>query len=131
MVISTLSLKMSINNGDIEAKAGDNVYKFNAKFQSYVPYTSCLCGAACIYVYGLLCLRRHGVSPGSSSLQFAATTSMGNTLRTIATDCSRGGEENVSESLKNLKLRFGLLLSDSNPIPVYGFETKDELKKLG
>lgn len=129
VVISTLSLNMSTNNDKIEAKVGENVYVFNSKLQFYAPYAACLFVVACIYIQGLWSLRANGSSAGSSFLQFATTTSTSNALRGMAAECSSGGDENFSEGLSNLRLRFGVLLGSPDAAPVYGFGTENEVKK--
>lgn len=144
LVISTIALNFAdrpiwVNNEDITAMTGAEVYIFESKLQFYVPYAACLAITAALYIIGLWSLRKNGVSAESGFLQFATTTSSGGALNHAAYGCSAGGGENMTDELKNLKLRFGVLNESPHDGPYEvggrgqclvraGFGTESELK---
>ncbi|UPK91290.1 hypothetical protein LCI18_002225 [Fusarium solani-melongenae] len=66
VVISTLSIGMSTHQGDIEARVGAEVYRFNAQIQFYVPYGVCAVVALLINAYGAFCWYQNKSLDGSS-----------------------------------------------------------------
>ncbi|CAG9992159.1 unnamed protein product [Clonostachys byssicola] len=111
LVISTISFSdpsepLWVNQGDIEAMVGSEIYMFNEKMQFFAPYAACLVVTAAIYILGLWSLYKNGVSASNSFLQFVTTTSTSDTLHQVAETCSFGGAENMSQDLKDLRLRF-------------------------
>jgi hypothetical protein len=138
VVISTLSLDWSTNDGDIEALTGAETFVFNKKVYFYVPYGACLLATTGIYALGIWSLFRNGSSAGNSFFQLVTTTSVSKNLRASGAECSMGGGENVPKKLRNLELRFGVFLPEYGDGDVeerigaqaYGFGTKDELADL-
>jgi hypothetical protein len=54
VVVSTISLKMSTHNGDINASIGTEVYQFSEKIQFFAGYGACLFVAFGIFAFSYL-----------------------------------------------------------------------------
>jgi hypothetical protein len=120
----------------VEVNNTHNIYSFEGKLQFFLPYGLCLILALPLLYLGLQSLHHNGVSAMDGGfLQLLMTTSGSRTLdKAIAGGCI-GGEENVSESLKELKVRFGeFTASDADAagtrVARAGFGTEDEVGPL-
>lgn len=133
VVISTLSLGMSTDKGDIKAKTGANVYIFNEKLQFFLPYAACLIATAGIYAIGLWSLHVNGATARNSFLQYATTMSSSKSVHALVAESSKRNED-VSKGLGNLELKFGNILvmtedgsGRRRKVTVQGFGTREEL----
>ncbi|KAF3039746.1 hypothetical protein E8E12_006952 [Didymella heteroderae] len=90
-----------------------NVYHFQRHLNFFLPYGLCLLCALPIVVLGILALRHNGVSAiDGGFLQVLMTTATGQTkMEVAAADGCLGGHENVPDTLKKLRVRFGELIT--------------------
>jgi hypothetical protein len=90
-----------------------NVYRFERRLNLFLPYGLCLLVSILILVVGLLALRDNGTSAiDGGFLQILMTAATGETeIERAARGGDLGGEENVPERLKRLKVRFGEFLT--------------------
>ena len=110
-----------------------NVYSFANPKQLIIPYFACLLLSTPFLLLGLFSLHRNGVSAIQGGfLQMLTTTIGSDTLREAAAGSSLGGEENVPEELKRLKIRYGELIKSGadGDVRRAGFGTKDEVIPL-
>jgi hypothetical protein len=128
------ALQLNYWNKTVTMTATDyfNVYSFAKKQQLIIPYVACLLASAPFLVLGIVSLRQNGVSAIQGGfLQILMTTIGSMTLRRAADGSSLGGEENVPEELKRLRLRFGELVGGSEVgVRRAGFGTEDEVVPL-
>lgn len=95
-----------------------------------MPYYISLAVALPFLVMGWLALRDNGVSASDGGfLQTLMTTSVSKELHLAAEKGSAGGEENVPEELKRLKIMFGELQVENGETRV-GFGVEDEVVSI-
>ena len=81
VVVSTMSLKLSKHNGDIESKQGGQTYSFSGRLQFYAGYASCLVAAAGVYVLAFLAMGGNRRPVGSGFPNLGTAASQGRRLR--------------------------------------------------
>jgi len=107
-----------------------NVYSFSNKLNLLLPYYVTLLVALPLLVIGGWSMRENGVTATDGGfLQILTTTSRSEQLRQAAAAGSLGGEENVPEELKELKIMFGKLIGDKGDRGV-GFGVADEVVRI-
>ncbi|KAH8704394.1 hypothetical protein GQ44DRAFT_764181 [Phaeosphaeriaceae sp. PMI808] len=112
---STISAALQLGywNTAVTINATDyfNVYSFASPKQLLIPYLACLGISVSFLLLGLFSLHQNGASTIQDGfLQMLTTTIGSDTLREAAAGSSLGGEENVPEELKRLKIRYGELI---------------------
>lgn len=98
-----------------------------------IPYLACLGLSVPFLLLALFSLHQNGVSAIQGGFLQMLTTIIGSdTLRKAAAGNSLGGEENVPEELKRLKIRYGELLGGNTRdyIRRAGFSTTEEVGPL-
>lgn len=112
------------------------IYSFSRPLNLFLPYGLMLLGSLCTIILGLYALRSNGVpATDGGFLQLFTTAHRSDTVDRIARGGCLGGEENVSTSLKDLKIQFGELIktTDGPEIEVFstaGFGTEHEVRPL-
>ena len=109
-----------------------NVYSFSNKLNLILPYYVSLAVALPLLVLGGLSLYQNGVSATDGGfLQIVTTTSTSKALHAAASGGALGGQENVPEELRDLKIRYGELISGEEESKVVtrrvGFGVEDEV----
>jgi hypothetical protein len=98
-----------------------------------IPYFLSLLLALPLLAIGGLALRHNGVSAIDGGFTQLITTSTGSaTLQRLAAGCCLGGEKDVTEALKELKIRFGELVGEEKRgvVKRAGFGTEEETVPL-
>ena len=94
-----------------------NVYSFSNKLNLILPYYLSLAISLPLLVIGSILLYCNGVSATDGGfLQILTTTSNSKALHNAASIGALGGEENVPERLKDLKVRYGELVDDNSEL---------------
>ena len=114
------------------------VYSFASPKTLLTPYVVCLLISIPFLWLGWKSLRLNGVSAMEGGfLQILMTTTGSKTLQRAAADGCLGGDENVPEDLKGMKIRFGELVwdridgdIDKGPVKRAGFGTDEEVRPL-
>jgi len=126
-------------NTVITADIGEisTVYSFSAPKNLIIPYFLSLAVAIPFLVVGTRSLYQNGVSAiDGGFIQVLTTTYGSKTLERLAATGCLGGDENASEELLALRVRFGEMIerdgnsSDGNRIRKAGFGTDDEIVPL-
>ncbi|VUC28221.1 unnamed protein product [Clonostachys rosea] len=90
-------------------------YSFASPKTILIPYLLCLALSLPFLYLGLRSLRSNGVSAIDGGLMQILMTSTGSrTLNEAAANGCLGGEENIPEDFKNMKIRFGELVSSAS-----------------
>ena len=131
----TAALQLGWWNESVAITATDhfNVYSFANSKQLLIPYLGCLCLSLPFMVLGLLSLGQNGVSAIQGGfLQMLMTTIGSDALRDAAAGSSLGGEENLPQELKKLRIRYGELVGgrDGSGMRRAGFGTEDQVVPL-
>lgn len=87
-----------------------NVYVFSEKLQFFIPYFGTLVITIPFLILGLLALRWNGVSAAEGFMQILTTTTGSKALEKASAGGCLGGEANMPEDLKELRVRFGELV---------------------
>ncbi|KAE9373328.1 hypothetical protein N431DRAFT_338567 [Stipitochalara longipes BDJ] len=109
------------------------VFSFSKPMNLIIPYFFSLFLAIPILGIGFLALKSNGVAAIDGGFTQLVTTSTGSkTLEKVAAGGCLGGNENVPVGLKELKVRFGELVGDSNGglVRRAGFGTENETRPL-
>lgn len=114
------------------------VYSFVSPKTLIIPYLTCLLLSIPFLYLGLNSLRLNGVSAMEGGfLQILMTTTGSKTLEKAAMGGCLGGDENVPENLKSMRIRFGELVwsrdvedGDGGAVKRAGFGTDDEVMPL-
>ena len=89
-----------------------NVYSFSNKLNLLLPYYVSLAVALPLLALGGLSLYQNGVSATDGGfLQILTTTSTSKALNAAASGGALGGQESVPEELRDLKIRYGELIT--------------------
>ena len=109
----TLDLWHDTVNGSVSRTY--TVYRFDRRLNFFLPYGLCLLLSLPIVALGVLALRWNGVSAiDGGFVQVLMTAATGDTaVEQAARKGCFGGAESVPEEFKNLKVRFGELISTS------------------
>jgi hypothetical protein len=110
-----------------------NIYTFSRPLNLIIPYFLSLLLALPLLAIGGLALRHNGVSAIDGGFTQLITTSTGSaTLQRLAAGCCLGGEKDVTEALKELKIRFGELVGEEKRgvVKRAGFGTEEETVPL-
>jgi hypothetical protein len=112
----TLSLMNTFPLWSIEVNATQtvfrNVYSFSNKLNLLLPYYVSLAVALPLLALGGLSLYQNGVSATDGGfLQILTTTSTSKALNAAASGGALGGQESVPEELRDLKIRYGELIT--------------------
>jgi deoxyhypusine synthase len=122
LTISALSLNYWYDSINGMSTKQFNLYQFTHKINFFLPYGLPLLFAIPIIALGIMALYHNGVSAiDGGFLQLLVTTTGRTELESHATKACLGGYENISRELKELKVRFGELLTDED-----GFEKGEE-----
>lgn len=114
------------------------VYSFISPKTLIIPYLTCLLLSIPFLCLGLNSLRLNGVSAIEGGfLQILMTTTGSKALEKAAAGGCLGGDENVPENLKRMRIRFGELVwsrvdedGDRGVVKRAGFGTDDEVMPL-
>jgi hypothetical protein len=102
-------------------------YSFESPKTGIVPYLLCLVISIPFLLLGLLTLRQNGVSTANgdfNQILMTTTTTGSKALEEAAAGGCLGGDEDVPEKLKEMKIRFGgLHRIDESPVRRAGFGT--------
>jgi hypothetical protein len=109
-----------------------NVYSFSNKLNLLLPYYVSLAVALPLLALGGLSLYQNGVSATDGGfLQIVTTTSTSKALHAAASEGALGGQENVPEELRDLKIRYGELINGEEESKAVtrrvGFGVEDEV----
>ena len=110
-----------------------NAYSFSKPLNLIIPYFLCLFLAIPILAIGSFALRQNGVSAIDGGFTQLITTSTGSAaLKKLAAGGCLGGDENVPDGLKELRIRFGELVGEGKEglVRRAGFGTKEETISL-
>ncbi|KAE8448782.1 hypothetical protein EG329_008784 [Mollisiaceae sp. DMI_Dod_QoI] len=112
-----------------------NVYSFSDKLNLLLPYYLSLIISLPLLAIGGACLHSNGVSAiDGGFLQILMTTSNSKALHEVASDGALGGQENVPEELKELKVRYGELVGGEEKLKAVrmraGFGVEDEVVSI-
>jgi hypothetical protein len=115
-----------------------NIYTFSKPGNLYIPYFLGLMLSIPILILGTFALHRNGVAAMDGGFIQLVTTSTGSkALDKAAAGGCLGGNESVTEELKELKIRFGELVDarsedvdDNNLVMRAGFGTEEETAAL-
>ena len=115
-----------------------NIYTFSKPGNLYIPYFLSLVLSIPILILGAFALHRNGVAAMDGGFIQLVTTSTGSkALDKAAAGGCLGGNESVTEELKELKIRFGELVDarsedvgDNNLVMRAGFGTEEETTAL-
>jgi hypothetical protein len=110
-----------------------NAYNFSKPLNLIIPYFLCLFLAIPILAIGGFALRQNGVSATDGGFTQLITTSTGSAeLEKLAAGGCLGGDENVPNGLKELRIRFGELVGDRKEglVRRAGFGTVEETISL-
>jgi hypothetical protein len=110
-----------------------NVYEFSKPLNLVLPYFITLLFALPFVVFGFLALFNNGVSAMDGSfIQIISTSTGSATLDRAAAGGCLGGDESISQELKDLKIRFGEFIGRDEPgrIRRAGFGTEEEVTAL-
>jgi hypothetical protein len=115
LTISALSLNYWYNSVNGTTDKHFNLYQFTNKTNFFLPYGLTLLFAIPIIALGIMALHENGVSAiDGGFVQLLVTTTGRTELERHATKACLGGYENFSKELKELKVRFGELLTDGD-----------------
>lgn len=93
-----------------------NVYSFSEPLTLIIPYFATLLVSLPFLILGLIALRRNGVSAiDNSFIQILATSTGSAAVDRAAAGACLGGNENVPNELKDLKIRFGEIIDRNEP----------------
>jgi hypothetical protein len=109
-----------------------NAYSFSAPLNLILPYFITLLLAMPFIILGGLALYWNGISPMDGGCMQIITTSTSSAVldRAAAGGCL-GGNENVPQELKDLKIRFGeFIRHDNAPVKKAGFGAESETTTL-
>ncbi|KAI8649756.1 hypothetical protein NCS55_01438400 [Fusarium keratoplasticum] len=110
-----------------------NFYSFSNPLNFYVPYGVALLVVLPFLVWGIVALKRNGVSAMEGSfLQAVMTTTASQRLNEAAAAGCLGGEGNIPGHLKERRILFGELVgySQDEPVRRAGFGFEDEVAPL-
>lgn len=118
----------------VQATRKEQQYSFAFLKTILIPYIVCLTISIPFLYLGIASLRYNGVSAIEGGfLQILMTTTGSKTLEKAAAGGCLGGDENVPEELKKMKIRFGELVgfeSHKGTVKRAGFGTEDEVIAL-
>jgi hypothetical protein len=111
------------------------VYSFSNKLNLLLPYYLSLIISLPLLAIRGVCLHDNGVSAiDRGFLQILITTSNSKALHEAASSGALGGQENVPEELKKLKVKYGQLTSGEEEMKTVrmrvGFGVEDEVKPI-
>lgn len=113
-----------------------NIYTFSRPLNLFLPYGLMLLGGLCAMSFGFYALKSNGVpATDGGFLQLFTTSQRSDTVDRIARGGCLGGDENVSMTLKDLKVQYGELVetADDSEMAVLltaGFGTEHEVRPL-
>lgn len=128
----------TVNPVPVTLMSSPQLYSFNSLQTLLIPYLLCLFLSIPFLYLGVRSLRLNGASAIEGGfIQIVMTTSGSKALEKASASGCLGGDENVPEELKEMKIRFGALATssdyhDSGPVQERraGFGTDDEVLPL-
>ncbi|KAF2805763.1 uncharacterized protein BDZ99DRAFT_466680 [Mytilinidion resinicola] len=122
----------------VDTTSTHQAYSFASHRTLILPYLTCLLLSIPFLYFGLNSVRLNGVSATQGGfVQILMTTTGSKTLEQAAAAGCLGGDENVPEYLKTMRIRFGELVwsetdrdGDGGAVRRAGFGTDDEVVPL-
>jgi hypothetical protein len=119
ITISSLALNKHFESVNGTSTRVFNVYHFENRLSFYLPYGLCLLFTLPVLVLGLLALHHNGVTAIDGGFVQLLMTTTGQTKieDAIGAGCL-GGEENIPNELKRMRVRFGEMVGNERLLPV-------------
>lgn len=130
---SVAAFNLWTTNVDITQDLSVNVYSFSRPLNLLLPYFLILLLALPLIVLGLYSIYANGVSATDGGfLQLLTTTRGSKVIDKAAKGGCLGGDENIPDELKNIRVRFGELINENSGSGprLAGFGTEDEVVTL-
>lgn len=123
-----MTLDLWTDNVNVTATVYRNTYDFSRKINLILPYTLCLAFGLLIVGLGLRYLWHNGVPASDGFMQIMMATRGRTEMERLVLEQSLVGSEEASQELKDLKVRYGELVTEDAMAgdQVWGFGTAEE-----
>jgi hypothetical protein len=119
ITISSLALNKRSDLVNGTSTSVFNVYHFENRLSFFLPYSLCLLFSLPVLVLGLLALRHNGVTAiDGGFVQLLMTTTGQTKIEDAVRSGCLGGEENVSNEMKRIRVRFREMVESERILPI-------------